>query len=90
MNTCRNCQKPIPLRLCFCSGCLPKLTQAERLWLLTAQSVADRERLARNIVIRLNGGKMPPRRDSVPPRTDAGAAFREARRILAPLLEKKT
>ena len=88
MNACRNCRKPIPARLCFCSACMPKLTQNERVWLLTAQSAADRERLARIMVVRLNGGTPPPRRDSIPP-TDAAAAFREARRILAPLLGKK-
>lgn len=86
-NTCRHCKNPIPDRLCFCSACLPLLTQGERLWLMTAQAPADRERLAHNAVTRLRGGA--PRRTSVPPKTDAAAAFREARRILAPLTGRK-
>lgn len=87
MNACRHCKKVIPDRLCFCSVCLPKLTQGERLWLLTAQSPADRERLAQNAVTRLRGGVA--QRGSIPPKTDAAAAFREARRLLAPLIGRK-
>ena len=89
-NTCRHCKKPIPDRLCFCAACLPLLTRGERLWLMTAQSPADRERLAQNAVTRLRGGALAPRRESVHPKTDAAAAFREARRILAPLTGRKT
>lgn len=90
MNTCHNCQKPIPDRLCFCAACLPSLTRGERLWLMTAQSPADRERLAQNAVARLRGEAPAPRRESVRPKTDAAAAFREARRILAPLTGRKS
>lgn len=90
-NFCRLCQKPIPERLCFCAACLPSLTRGERLWLMTAQSPADRERLSQNAVARIRGETQAPRRESVPPRhSDAAAAFREARRILAPIIGRKT
>lgn len=88
MNSCRNCRKPIPNRLCFCTTCTEQLTSEERLDLMRPQELSAREETVARILSRLNG--RPERVSVPPPKTGAAAAFREARRILAPILGRKT
>lgn len=90
MNTCRNCNKGIPVsRLCFCTKCTSELlTSDERLDLMRPLPANLREETVARIVERLKGASTRVSRP--PPKADAATAFRQAREMLRPILGRKT